>query len=84
MEVFNGTLADIKKVYPKELDEWGYNIVVVNKMGCNSYDSDCNTYPNREPYLCQTRSQADEYCNMIIDGLDAYETSIKNSGGEND
>jgi hypothetical protein len=75
MEVFHGTIADIKKIYPKKIGEV-YNIIVVNKLGCKYLDSDCNTYP-REPYVCTTKEQAVEYCNMIIEGIDAYERSKK-------
>jgi hypothetical protein len=76
MEVFKGTIADIKKIYPKKVGEV-YNIIIMDKDGCKYLDSDVNTWPVREPYVCATREQAVEYCDMILEGVEVYERSKK-------
>ena len=74
-QVYNGTIADIKKIYPKKVED-KYFIMVETVLG-KYYDSDINTYPNRKPYVCETLEQARDYCNMMIEGIEAYESYIE-------
>jgi hypothetical protein len=70
-QIFNGTIKDIKKIYSKEIDGKFYTIIRT-ELGL-FYDNDCNFYPDREPYICDTKEQADDYCKMIMECMDAID-----------
>jgi len=76
LKIFEGTIGDIKNIEPVRNKE-KYHILITTQNCDVVLEADVNTYPNRKPYTCDTLKQAQDYCDMIIEGLEAHEKEIK-------
>ena len=75
MELFKGTLKDIKDMSVEKKD--GVFYIIIKTLDGREYHESESDYPVKIPFTCPSRQSVSEYIDMMMEGVRAYWIGVK-------